>query len=106
MKYIHSIYGYFSHFYTVNLINLKIVLFIVITFIPNNLIEYYIGSNFVPDTYWFIAIPTHIFVTLVFIFFLIKAYNYIITDDNQIKEGKFNIHLKIISQKYYLHLKC
>lgn len=53
------------------------------------------GIDFLPNKYWFIAVPTHFFVTLIYIFILIKAYNYYITIDEPIKEGKLKLTLDV-----------
>jgi hypothetical protein len=38
-----------------------------------------------------IAIPTHFFVTLVYVFFMIRGISYYMTDDNPIKEGRVSL---------------
>lgn len=57
------------------------------TLIPHSLFEQYLRVDFLPNKYWFVAIPTHFFVTLVYIFILIKAYNYSLVLDPPVKEG-------------------
>ena len=50
--------------------------------IPPKFFENYLKIDFLPDRYWYTAIPTHILVSLVTIFFVIKCLELIKTVDN------------------------
>jgi hypothetical protein len=50
--------------------------------IPPKFFEKYLKIDFLPDRYWYTAIPTHILVSLVTIFFVIKCLELIKTVDN------------------------
>ena len=65
---------------------LLLVIFLILYLIPHEYLNN-IGIDFIPDRYWFVAIPTHFFVTLVYIYIVVKGINYYITEDNPIKEG-------------------
>ena len=67
------------------------------TFLPIkyfDIIEEYfnihINKNLLPIRYWNVAVPTHLFVSLFYIFLMIMGYNFYITVENPIKEGKYN----------------
>jgi hypothetical protein len=57
------------------------------TFIPTDIIDNYKIINFLPNKYWFIAVPTHFFVSLVYLFFMIQGYNNWITMEGSEKDG-------------------
>jgi len=64
---------------------INLVLYLIFSFVPHSFFDAYFT---LPDRYWFVAIPTHFFVTLVYLFFMIRAYSYYLNDDDPIKEGK------------------
>ncbi len=57
-------------------------LYMSLCIIPPNIFEYYLKIDFLPDRYWYTAIPTHILVSLVTIFFVVKCFELIKTVDN------------------------
>lgn len=61
-----------------------LVFYLILVLSP---LPFYNCFDFLPDRYWLVAIPTHFFVTLVFIFALVKGWNYYITDENPVFEG-------------------
>lgn len=87
----------------------------ILTFIPIEYLEMlcldkYFGidiSSILSDRYWLIAVPTHFFVTLFYIFCMIQGWNYIITEENPVKEGKINkrlLNFKLYFILYYVPL--
>jgi hypothetical protein len=67
---------------------------LILTFVPAEymeVLEKYFEidvKKILPDRYWLVAVPTHFLVTLFYIFCLIQGWNYYITEENPIKEGK------------------
>ena len=57
-------------------------LYMSLCIIPPKYFEIYLHMDFLPDRYWYTAIPTHILVSLVTIFFVIKCLELIKTVDN------------------------
>lgn len=57
-------------------------LYMALCIIPPKYFEIYLHMDFLPDRYWYTAIPTHILVSLVTIFFVIKCLELIKTVDN------------------------
>ena len=65
-------------------------------FIPYEYFEY-LGIDFLPDKYWLIAIPTHFFVTLIYIVVFYKGLCKIITKSTLAKNGIISINFLIRS---------
>ena len=57
-------------------------LYMSLCIIPPKYFEIYLHIDFLPDRYWYTAIPTHILVSLATIFFVIKCLELIKTVDN------------------------
>ena len=59
----------------------------MLVFVPYEYFEI-IGINFLPDKYWLLAVPIHFYVTLVFIYLMVNAWNLYTTNEIPAKEGK------------------
>jgi len=68
----------------------NLVCYVLFALVPFDIKEYLINNFniFIPDRYWFAAVPIHFFLTLFYIFCLIKGVNYYLTDDTVVDEGK------------------
>ncbi len=71
------------------------VVYIVLTFLPikyfdiiEDYFNFHINKSLFANRYWNVAVPTHLFVSLFYIFLMIIGYNFYITEENPIKEGK------------------
>lgn len=71
------------------LLNILYIAFLLAGFLPYETIENYTGINFLPNKYWLSAIPTHFFVTFIYIFVVVKGIEYLQTQDKPIKEDIF-----------------
>jgi hypothetical protein len=67
-----------------------IVSFLILVLVPHDVIMKYLGIKTIPDRYWFIAIPTHLILTILYILILIKGISFILTDEPPVKIGKIN----------------
>ena len=57
-------------------------IYLILCIVPNKYFIYYLKIDFLPDPYWYTSIPTHILVSLIFIFVFIKEKELIETIDN------------------------
>jgi hypothetical protein len=57
-------------------------IYMILCIVPNKYFEYYLKIDFLPNPYWYTSIPTHILVSLIFIFLFIKEKELIETIDN------------------------
>lgn len=62
---------------------------------PQDFFVIYLKIDFLPDKYWFTAVPTHILVSLIVIFLTVKGFELIKTIDNP----SYNTGLKELSLK-------
>ena len=57
-------------------------IYMILCIVPNKYFIYYLKIDFLPNPYWYTSIPTHILVSLIFIFLFIKEKELIETIDN------------------------
>ena len=57
-------------------------IYMILCIVPNEYFTYYLKIDFLPNPYWYTSIPTHILVSLIFIFLFIKEKELIETIDN------------------------
>lgn len=56
--------------------------YLALCFLPQNFFVVFLKIDFLPDKYWYTAVPTHILVTLIVIFCVVKGLELIHTIDN------------------------
>lgn len=63
-------------------INIGYFFYMALCLLPQKFFVFYLKIDCLPDKYWFTAIPTHILVTLIAIFIIVKGFELIKTIDN------------------------
>ena len=69
--------------------------YMLLCLLPQNLFVYYLKIDFLPDKYWYTAVPTHILVSLIVIFCTVKGFELIKTIDNPL----YSTGLKPLTEK-------
>jgi hypothetical protein len=74
-------------------------IYMILCIIPNKYFIYYLKIDFSPDPYWYTSIPTHILVSLIFIFVFIKEKELIETIDNPPYKDQYYKELNLKEMK-------
>ena len=74
-------------------------IYMILCIIPNKYFIYYLKIDFLPDPYWYTSIPTHILVSLIFIFVFIKEKELIETIDNPPYKDQYYKELNLKEMK-------
>ena len=74
-------------------------IYLILCIVPNKYFIYYLKIDFLPDPYWYTSIPTHILVSLIFIFVFIKEKELIETIDNPPYEDQYYKELNLKGMK-------
>jgi hypothetical protein len=74
-------------------------IYMILCIVPNKYFIYYLKIDFLPDPYWYTSIPTHILVSLIFIFVFIKEKELIETIDNPPYKDQYYKELNLKEMK-------
>jgi hypothetical protein len=74
-------------------------IYLILCIVPNKYFIYYLKIDFLPDPYWYTSIPTHILVSLIFIFVFIKEKELIETIDNPPYKDQYYKELNLKEMK-------
>ena len=74
-------------------------IYMILCIVPNKYFIYYLKIDFLPDPYWYTSIPTHILVSLIFIFLFIKEKELIETIDNPPYKDQYYKELNLKEMK-------
>ena len=74
-------------------------IYMILCIVPNKYFIYYLKIDFLPDPYWYTSIPTHILVSLIFIFVFIKEKELIETIDNPPYKDQYYKELNLNEMK-------
>ena len=69
--------------------------YMLLCLLPQSFFVQYLKMDFLPDKYWYTAVPTHILVSLIVIFCTVKGFELIKTIDNPL----YSAGLKPLTEK-------
>ena len=69
--------------------------YMLLCLLPQSFFVFYLKMDFLPDKYWYTAVPTHILVSLIVIFCTVKGFELIKTIDNPL----YSAGLKPLTEK-------
>ena len=69
--------------------------YMLLYLLPQSFFVFYLKMDFLPDKYWYTAVPTHILVSLIVIFCTVKGFELIKTIDNPL----YSAGLKPLTEK-------